>query len=110
MPTGLVNMLREPLQIGSFRPKSFSDFNPTAITPICHSGYAMKPEASMTSTRSTPETEWPGRRIDMRTFAERLTSRRAALGNPELPRNSGKNRTPSKIALLKAIEDAGGRW
>jgi hypothetical protein len=27
-----------------------------------------------------------------------------------VPRNSGKNRTPSKRALLKAIEDAGGKW
>lgn len=64
----------------------------------------------MTSTRSTPETEWPGRRIDMQVFAERLTRHRAALGDPELPRNSGQNRTPSKRALLKAIEDAGGKW
>jgi hypothetical protein len=29
---------------------------------------------------------------------------------PELPRNSGKRRTESKKALLKAIEDAGGKW
>lgn len=64
----------------------------------------------MTSTRSTPEIEWPGRRIDMQIFAERLTSRRAVLGNPEVPRNSGQNRTPSKRALLKAIEEAGGKW
>lgn len=27
-----------------------------------------------------------------------------------VPRNSGQNRTPSKRALLKAIEDAGGTW
>ncbi len=29
---------------------------------------------------------------------------------PDLPRNSGKNRTASKRALLKAIEDIGGKW
>jgi len=27
-----------------------------------------------------------------------------------IPRNSGKRRTASKQALLKAIEDAGGKW
>jgi len=32
------------------------------------------------------------------------------LGEPDLPRNAGKNRNPSKRALLKAIEDAGGKW
>jgi hypothetical protein len=32
--------------------------------------------------------------------------------HPELVegRNSGENRTASKRALLKAIEDAGGKW
>jgi hypothetical protein len=28
----------------------------------------------------------------------------------EVPLNSGKNRTASKRALLKAIEEAGGKW
>jgi hypothetical protein len=28
----------------------------------------------------------------------------------DVPRNAGQNRTPSKRALLKAIEDAGGKW
>lgn len=27
-----------------------------------------------------------------------------------VPRNSGARRTPSKRALLKAIEDIGGKW
>lgn len=32
-------------------------------------------------------------------------------GKPfDIPRNSGKRRTASKRALLKAIEDAGGKW
>lgn len=46
----------------------------------------------------------------MAELGERLAKRRAELGNPELPRNAGKHRTPSKIALLKAIEEAGGKW
>lgn len=50
------------------------------------------------------------RRIDMAEFGKRLAARRAELGNPELPRNAGKNRTASKRALLKAIGHAGGKW
>ncbi len=46
----------------------------------------------------------------MAELGERLARRRAELGEPELPRNPGKNRTPSKRALLKAIEEAGGKW
>jgi hypothetical protein len=48
--------------------------------------------------------------IRMADLGARLAARRAELGNPELPRNAGQNRTPSKRALLKAIEDAGGKW
>ena len=47
---------------------------------------------------------------DMAELAARLSARRAALGNPDLPRNAGARRSPSKRALLKAIEDAGGKW
>ena len=43
-------------------------------------------------------------------FAADLARRREAAGNPEAARNSGKRRTPSKRALLKAIEEAGGCW
>jgi hypothetical protein len=43
-------------------------------------------------------------------FAADLARRREAAGNPQAPRNSGKRRTASKRALLKAIEEAGGRW
>ena len=46
----------------------------------------------------------------MAEFGKRLAARRAELGNPELPRNAGQNRTASKRALLKAIKDAGGKW
>ena len=48
--------------------------------------------------------------IDMATFGIELARRRAALGDPVMPRNAGNRRTPSKRALLKAIEDAGGKW
>jgi hypothetical protein len=43
-------------------------------------------------------------------FAADIARRREAAGNPELPQNSGERRTPSKRALLKAIEEAGGKW
>ena len=46
----------------------------------------------------------------MAEFGRELARRRAELGNPELPRNSGKRRSASKRALLKAIEKASGRW
>lgn len=64
----------------------------------------------MVSTISTDEDDWPGPRVRHADVAARLSERRAALGNPELPRNAGQNRTDSKRALLAAIEDAGGRW
>lgn len=48
--------------------------------------------------------------IDMVAFGRELARRREAAGNPEPPRNNGKRRTASKRALLKAIEEAGGRW
>lgn len=54
--------------------------------------------------------DWSGPRMDHADFAARLSERRATLGNPELPRNAGNNRTESKRALLAAIEAAGGRW
>jgi len=60
--------------------------------------------------KQTPTEAWPGPIIHMSEFGPELTKRRAELGNPELPRNSGKRRTASKRALLKAIERAGGRW
>ena len=48
--------------------------------------------------------------IDMAELGARLARRKAELGLPDLPRNAGQNRTPSKRALLKAIKDAGGEW
>lgn len=62
----------------------------------------------MASKTSRTEPDQPV--IDMAELGERLPRRKAELGLPELPRNAGKNRTPSKRALLKAIKDAGGDW
>ena len=53
---------------------------------------------------------WTGRRVDFPAFSAALAKRRAELVEPDLPRNSGTNRTPSKRGLLKAIKDAGGEW
>lgn len=61
----------------------------------------------MASTRSTTDRPIP----TLEAFGQDVARRRAALGGDiDMPCNSGKNRTPSKRALLKAIEDAGGKW
>lgn len=54
----------------------------------------------------------PDRRaIPLDAFERDLARRRDALGGKiDMPRNSGKRRTESKKTLLKAIEDAGGKW
>jgi hypothetical protein len=62
-----------------------------------------------------PESDSPPKAVKMEDFAADLARRRAEYeakhGHPiEIPRNSGKRRTASKRALLKAIEEAGGRW
>ncbi|HJS13422.1 hypothetical protein [Sphingopyxis sp.] len=66
----------------------------------------------MASQRSKPElaADWTGPRIDFARFSAELAARRAALGNPGLPRNAGNNRTESKKALLEAIKAMGGKW
>lgn len=56
------------------------------------------------SKRSKPKA------VKFEDFAADIARRREAAGNPDMPRNSGKRRTSSKRALLKAIEEAGGRW
>jgi hypothetical protein len=43
-------------------------------------------------------------------FAQDIARRREAAGNPELPRNAGTRRTPSKRALLEAIAATGAKW
>jgi len=62
----------------------------------------------MASRTSKAETEEPV--IRMADLGARVAARKAELGLPDLPRNSGKRRTASKRALLKAIEEAGGKW
>jgi len=60
----------------------------------------------MASTTSPPEQPV----IDMAAFGRDLACRRAAAGDPVMPRNSGTRRTASKRALLAAIDKAGGDW
>ena len=48
--------------------------------------------------------------IDMAAFGRELLRRPPAAGEPGMPRNSGNRRTAGKRALLKAIEEAGGKW
>lgn len=48
--------------------------------------------------------------IRMAEFGRRIAARKAELGLPDPPRNAGKSRTLSKRALLKAIEESGGKW
>ena len=50
------------------------------------------------------------RRVSHAELAASIAARMAELGLPDPPRNAGNNRTPSKRALLKAIEEAGGKW
>ncbi|HEX8123969.1 MAG TPA: hypothetical protein VF548_00125 [Allosphingosinicella sp.] len=50
------------------------------------------------------------RAVPLADFAADIARRRAETRIAELPRNSGKRRTPSKRALLEAIESAGGKW
>lgn len=48
--------------------------------------------------------------VTLEALGQSVMRRRAALGEIVVPRNQGKNRTPSKLALLKAIKDIGGEW
>lgn len=48
--------------------------------------------------------------VTLEALDQSIERRRKAVGAIEVPRNSGKNRTASKRALLKAIEEAGGKW
>lgn len=64
--------------------------------------------ASRTSKADAADGQLPI--IDIAVTDQHIAARKAALGLSDLPRNSGKRRTASKQALLKAIEDAGGKW
>lgn len=48
--------------------------------------------------------------VTLDALAAAVTRRIAAQGKVDIPRNPGTRRTPSKRALLKAIEEAGGKW
>lgn len=48
--------------------------------------------------------------IPLAEFGREVLLRRAAAGDPAMPRNDGTRRAASKSALLKAIGDAGGSW
>ena len=48
--------------------------------------------------------------IPLDEFVADIERRRIETGITELPRNAGNRRTESKRALLKAIEEAGGKW
>jgi hypothetical protein len=48
--------------------------------------------------------------IPLEAFARDIDRRREETGVTEVPRNVGTRRTASKRALLKAIEDVGGKW
>ena len=52
----------------------------------------------------------PAELVTLEDFGRDVMRRRAETGITDLPRNSGKRRTESKKALLKAIEDVGGNW
>ena len=52
----------------------------------------------------------PRKAIKLDDFARELAQRREALGEIDMPRNSGLRRTESKKALLAAIKAAGGNW
>lgn len=56
------------------------------------------------------QTSKPQKAIPLATLAADIERRRAETGVTDLPRNDGNRRTPSKRALLKAINDAGGEW
>lgn len=66
--------------------------------------------ASKTSPIVKSDPDQDLRRASFKEMSEKLIRRRAKLGDIDIPRNSGTRRTPSKRALLKAIEDAGGKW
>ena len=48
--------------------------------------------------------------IPLDEFVADIERHRIETGITELPRNAGNRRTESKRALLKAIEEAGGKW
>jgi len=60
----------------------------------------------MASTRSKPDTKI----VTLEEFGRDVARRIESAGEPQIPRNNGTRRTASKRALLKAIEQTGGKW
>src|SRR4051794_37507097 len=86
-----------------------SSFIRTSIAPILNNASGRRP--SVTTEPRTLQADLGSEEvIDMVEFGRELRRRRQAAGDPNMPRNSGKRRTASKRALLKAIEEAGGKW
>lgn len=48
--------------------------------------------------------------VTLEALGAAVDRRRQVVGDVEVPRNTGQRRTASKRALLKAIEQAGGKW
>lgn len=48
--------------------------------------------------------------VPLATFAQEVARRKAVSGITDLPQNSGKRRTESKKALLKAVDATGKGW
>ena len=88
--------------------RQFFNFTPTPKWRIWIKELGKKAQAIMASKTSRAEDAAPI--IDLAEMGARVAARKAALGLTDLPRNNGKRRTESKKALLKAIEDAGGKW
>lgn len=55
-------------------------------------------------------TSIPEAPVSFADFAADVARRRARVGIVDMPRNAGNRRTESKKALLKAIEELGGKW
>jgi hypothetical protein len=70
---------------------------------------ATKPQA-ITAPTTLPDPGEPGRVRLLSDLGAEIAARQADIGPVSVPRNSGARRTASKRALLKAIEEAGGRW
>jgi hypothetical protein len=62
------------------------------------------------ASKTSADPKEPGRVRRLSDLARDIAARRAEIGLVAVPRNSGKRRTPSKRALLKAIAETGGRW
>ena len=91
---------------------------------FCKNASGQTVSATMPSKISTADSapDWTGPHIFYKEFAEKIAACRAELGmihpadiSPEQhrrteARNSGENRTESKKALLKTIEDLRGKW